>query len=132
MMPDPSHARPLRWFLLAALFIVVLGAYANAQQMPEDRALDEFSLDFVDCDTAEIWYYNSDPPNSAGFPRHLDTSSADCGDLRVETTLTIGPGPELFEVFPPPGWTVVGDPFAHVTDGEDVTITLTRYVHQGM
>jgi hypothetical protein len=31
MIPDPSHARPLRWLLLVALFIVVLGGYAHAQ-----------------------------------------------------------------------------------------------------
>jgi hypothetical protein len=26
----------------------------------------------------------------------------------------------------------VGEPFAHVTDGEDVTIDITRYVQHGM
>jgi hypothetical protein len=30
MMPDPSHARPLRWLLVVALGLVVLGGYAHA------------------------------------------------------------------------------------------------------
>jgi hypothetical protein len=132
MIPDPSHARPLRWLLLVALFIVVLGGYAHGQGFPEHQGLDEFSLDYVDCDHAVIRYYNSDPPNSARFPQHLDTTATDCGDLRVDIKLTVTSGPELIEVYPPPGWIVVGEPFAHVTDGEDVTIDITRYVQHGM
>jgi hypothetical protein len=104
-----------------------------AQELPFNRATDEFSLDFVPgtCDEAEVWYFNSDPPNSAGFPQELATTSIDCGPLTVELRLTIGPAEELIEVFAPEGW-VVDPPYAHVLDGDDVTITLTRYVHQGM
>jgi hypothetical protein len=104
---------------------------AIAQQHPLDRGVDEFSLDYVDCDHAEVWYFNSNPPNSAGFPQELATTSIDCGPLTVELRLTIGPAEELIEVFAPEGW-VVDPPYAHVLDGDDVTITLTRYVHQGM
>lgn len=116
---------------LAALILALLAAPAVAQQMPHDRATDEFSLDYVDCDLAEVWYYNSDPPNSAGFPRELATTSADCGPITVGLRLTIGPAEELIEIFPPEGW-IANPPFAHVVDGEDVTIQVTRYVLQGM
>jgi hypothetical protein len=125
MMPDPSHARPLRWFLLAAPLIVVLGAYANAQNIPSFDAeldLDEFSLEREwDAPYAYVAYHNNASQNSARFPRTLTA-----GDLTVHLELVIGPGDEVLTVHAPPGWTIVGDPTISVADGDTGYVELIR------
>jgi hypothetical protein len=129
MIPDPSHARPLRWVLLTLVAIVVLGGYAHAQGFPSHYTIeaDEFNLEVESDSYAFVEYYNSAARASGnGYPRTLTN-----GDLTVELRVTISNGPETLEVMPPEGWRAV-PAFIDVLDGDTGVIELFRGEWHGM
>jgi hypothetical protein len=127
MTPDLSHARPPCWLLVAALFICVLGAHANAQNAPEeDPRPDEFSLDFVTCEVAEVSFHNNAAKTSyLGHPPRLETSTVDCGAVSAGIEVLISGGAETLVVTPEVGWTAYPER-VEAADGETVTLELRR------
>jgi hypothetical protein len=138
MMPDPSHARPLRWFLLAALFIVVLGAYANAQtplNTSEDLGV---YLTIVDPDEhgriGEIVHRNglTFPFNSSNF-LEFETERG-LVILHLETTPnkacagTVTPGcPDTLTIWELPEGVMASQMESVTPEMETVTITLFEW-----
>jgi hypothetical protein len=89
MMPDPSHARPLRWLLLVALFIVVLGGYAHAQ-VANTSADSGLYVTIVEPDEAgkvgEIVHHNRETLGRMGSDFYEFETSRGLVVLHLDTT----------------------------------------------